>query len=193
MGPRSRRGGGSIGAHWVIPRWQRNQRIAGVLSNKHSIRHCGRGEQSAAATRGLEEVDRSAACQYDHSRHLSVGSRGGVVDRRQLSEPQARLYTNFERWWASRGTCCLVSLFRFFVPVLLCPCRVLVLAISVSVGALGFGAGARCLYRQPPVACLSWAEDCRSQPQEKFLEVSSLGQNRHELHSIFDIGIAIRD
>ena len=67
-------------------------------------------------------------------------SSGGVVDRRQLSEPQARLYTNFERWWASRGTCCLVGLFRFFVPVLLCPCRVLVLAIPVSVGALGFGA-----------------------------------------------------
>ena len=67
-------------------------------------------------------------------------SSGGVVDRRQLSGPQGRFYTNFERWWASRGACCLVGLFRFFVPVLLCPCRVLVLAIPVSVGTLGFGA-----------------------------------------------------
>ena len=50
---------------------------------------------------------------------------------RQLSGPQGGFYTNFERWWASRGACCLVGLFRFFVPVLLCPCLVLVLAIPV--------------------------------------------------------------
>ena len=83
---------------------------------------------------------------------VGPGSRGGVVNRRQLSGPQGRFYTNFERWWASRGACCLVGrkLFRFVVPVLLCPCRVLVLAISVSVGALGFGARSPLLL--PPAA-----------------------------------------